>query len=138
MALSKTGRLLSKAAILGVGVFSPLSNRTATGNRNRPNRFPRNRTRNRHRRNRFPRNRNRNRNRPLYAKTPSLEEPREPKTGTARTVPSPNRNRTEPNRGHPAIFRMAKRQPKKTETWERKWAISASSKATRICTAPLE
>ena len=32
---------------------------------------------------------------------PSLEEPREPKTGTARTVPSPNRNRTEPNRGHP-------------------------------------
>ena len=32
---------------------------------------------------------------------PSLEEPLEPKTGTARTVPSPNRNRTEPNRGHP-------------------------------------
>ena len=34
--------------------------------------------------------------------TPSFEEPPEPKTGTARTVPSPNRNRTEPNRGHPA------------------------------------
>ena len=29
-------------------------------------------------------------------KTPSFEEPPEPKTGTARTVPSPNRNRTEP------------------------------------------
>ena len=34
-------------------------------------------------------------------KNPSLEEPQEPKTGAARTVPSPNRNRTEPNRGHP-------------------------------------
>ena len=56
------------------------------------------------------RNRNRNRNRPLcetvlkHARTASLEEPPEPKTGTALTVPSPNRNRTEPNRGHPAIF----------------------------------
>ena len=29
------------------------------------------------------------------------EEPPEPKTGTARTVPPPNRNRTEPNRGNP-------------------------------------
>ena len=28
-----------------------------------------------------------------------LKEPPEPKTGTARTVPPPNRNRTEPNRG---------------------------------------
>ena len=36
-------------------------------------------------------------------KTPFLEEPPEPKTGTARTVPSPNRNRTEPNRGHPDL-----------------------------------
>ena len=29
------------------------------------------------------------------SKTPSIEEPPEPKTGTARTVPPPNRNRTE-------------------------------------------
>ena len=55
----------------------------------------------------FSRNRNRNRNHPLcytvlkHTKTPSLEEPRGPKTGTARTVPSPNRNRTEPNQGRP-------------------------------------
>ena len=55
----------------------------------------------------FSRKRKRNRNRPLcetvlkHTKNPSLEEPPEPKTGTARTVPSPNRNRTEPNRGHP-------------------------------------
>ena len=51
-----------------------------------------------------PFSRNRNRNRPLceivlkHRKPPSLEEPPEPKTGTARTVPSPNRNRTQPNR----------------------------------------
>ena len=32
-----------------------------------------------------------------------MEEPPEPKTGTAQTVPPPNRNRTEPNRGHPEI-----------------------------------
>ena len=29
-----------------------------------------------------------------------VEEPPEPKTGTDRTFPPPNRNRTEPNRGH--------------------------------------
>ena len=63
--------------------------------------------RNRNRRNPF--SRNRNRNRPLcqtvlrHTKTPSLEEPPEPKTGNRSTVPSPNRNRTEPNRGHPVI-----------------------------------
>ena len=32
------------------------------------------------------------------------EEPPEPKTGTGRTVPPPNRNRTEPNRGHPVFI----------------------------------
>ena len=42
-----------------------LRNRTGTGNRNRRNRFSRNRKRNRNRRNRLPRNRNRNRNRPF-------------------------------------------------------------------------
>ena len=42
-------------------------------------------------------------------KTTSLEEPPEPKTGTARTVPSPNRNRTEPNRGHPVFANMQER-----------------------------
>ena len=31
------------------------------------------------------------------------EEPLEPKTGTARTVPFPNRNRTEPNQGLPGV-----------------------------------
>ena len=36
-------------------------------------------------------------------KPPSFEEPLEPKTGTARTVPSPNRNRTEP--GPPWVLR---------------------------------
>ena len=36
-----------------------------------------------------------------YTKTRFAEEPPEPKTGTARTVPLPNRNRTEPNRGLP-------------------------------------
>ena len=80
-----------------------LRNRTGTGNRNRRNRFfpkpkaepeppeP------------FSRNRHRNRNRPfpvkLYWKQIKrlfTEEPSEPKTGTARTAPPPNRNRTEP------------------------------------------
>ena len=36
-------------------------------------------------------------------KTLFAEESSEPKTGTAGTVPSPNRNRTEPNRGLPVI-----------------------------------
>ena len=55
--------------------------------------------------------RNRNRNRPFLLnctetqKTFFVEEPPEPKTGTARTVPPPNRNRTEPNRGLPAQSR---------------------------------
>ena len=93
-------------------------NRTGTGNRNRRNRFPRNRTWNRNRR--------------LTVlqepkpepepssllsctetqrkKKPSLEEPPEPKTGTAQTVPPPNRNRTEPNRGHPEISSPKKSQ----------------------------
>ena len=55
-----------------------------------------------------PFSRNRNRNRSFLSnctetpKIPFKEEPPEPKTGAARTVPSPNRNRTEPNRGLPA------------------------------------
>ena len=40
-----------------------------------------------------------------YRETLSQEEPSEPQTGTARTVPCTNRNRTEPNRGHPAKIR---------------------------------
>ena len=36
-------------------------------------------------------------------KTFFAEEPPEPKTRTAQTVPPPNRNRTEPNRGLPAL-----------------------------------
>ena len=56
----------------------------------------------------FSRNRNRNRNRPFLLNCSEIqkkkkktflgEEPPKPKTGTAWTVPSPNRNRTEPNR----------------------------------------
>ena len=82
-------------------------NRTGTGNRNRRNRFCRNRTRNRNRRNRSPATETGTgtvlscQTVLKHTKTPSLEEPPEPKTGTARTVLSPNRNRTEPNRGHP-------------------------------------
>ena len=71
----------------------------------------------------FSRNRNRKRNRPFLLsctetqKTPFAEEPPEPKTGTAWTVPSPNRNRTEPNRGLPDIRRMwgNSRQPSEGE-----------------------
>ena len=61
----------------------------------------------------FSRNRNRNRNRPFLfnsietQKNLFTEEPPEPKTGTARTVPPPNRNRTEPNRGFPGTFVLA-------------------------------
>ena len=64
--------------------------------------FPKSRTQNRNRRNRFPGNETGTGtvlSAKLYwntRKPPSLEEPPEPKTGTARTVPSPNRNRTEP------------------------------------------
>ena len=36
-----------------------------------------------------------------YWETLSTEEPSEPKTGTARTIPCTNSNRTKPNRGHP-------------------------------------
>ena len=37
----------------------------------------------------------------------SRDEPSEPKTGTARTVPFTNRNRTEPNRDHPDKGKLA-------------------------------
>ena len=47
-----------------------------------------------------PFSRNRNRNRPLCQ---TVLKHTKPKTGAARTVPSPNRNRTEPNRGHPVF-----------------------------------
>ena len=63
----------------------------------------------------FSRNRNWNRNRPLLLsstqtqKTLFAEEPPEPKTGTGRTVLPPNRSRTEPNRGHPALFSEKKK-----------------------------
>ena len=40
-----------------------------------------------------------------YQETLSPEEASEPKTGTARTVPCTNCNRTELNRGHPVICR---------------------------------
>ena len=72
-----------------------------TGNRNRRNRFSRNRKRKPEPPEPF--SRNRNRNRPLLLncstetqKTLFAEEPPEPKTGTGRTVPPPNHNRTEP------------------------------------------
>ena len=40
----------------------------------------------------------------------------EPKTGTAQTVPTPNRNQTEPNRGHPE---KSKEFPKSKDQEER-------------------
>ena len=42
----------------------------------------------------------------MYRETLSSEEPSEPKTGTARTVPCMNRYRTEPNRDHPEQITM--------------------------------
>ena len=60
----------------------------------------------------FSRNRNRNRHFLLNCtearKTFVAEKPPEPQTGTARTVPPPNRNRTEPNRGLPAFSKPLK------------------------------
>ena len=65
----------------------------------------------------FSRNRNQNRNRPFllrvlkHSKKPFFaEEPPEPKTGIARTVPAPNRNQLEPNRGLPDYFRVVFRK----------------------------
>ena len=77
-----------------------LRNRTGTGNRNRQNRFSRNRKRNRNRRNRFPGTETGTgtvlsfKNVLKHRKTLFVEEPPEPKTGTDRTFPPPNRNRT--------------------------------------------
>ena len=82
-----------------------LRNRTGTGNRNRRNRFSRNRKRNRNRRNRFPGTETVLSCYKLYWNTEETffaEEPPEPKTGTARTAPPPNRNRTEP--GPPWLY----------------------------------
>ena len=68
----------------------------------------------------FFRNRNRNWNRPIlkHRKTPF---PRGTATGTARTVPPPNRNRTEPNRGNPDSVALNSpefvRQSKTRLTW---------------------
>ena len=63
----------------------------------------------------FSRNRNRNQNRPFLLNcTENKERPflqrnrRNRKPGTARTVPPPNRNRTEPNRGLPEKCGMTK------------------------------
>ena len=87
-----------------------LRNRTGTGNRNRRNRFSRNRNRNRNRRNRFPGTETGTgtvlscETVLKHRQTFFADEPPEPKTGTARTVPSPNRNRTEPNRRLPEIL----------------------------------
>ena len=55
----------------------------------------------------FSQNRNRNRHHPFLLKhiedkTFSRQQPSEPKTGTAGTVPCTNRNRAELKRGHPA------------------------------------
>ena len=74
------------------------------------------------------RNRNRNWNRSFLLicterqKTLFAEEPPEPKTGTARTVPAPNRNRTEPNRGLPEQRRKTttKQQKQSSEQQQQK------------------
>ena len=44
----------------------------------------------------------------LIEKSHSRDEPLEPRTGTARTVPFTNRNRTEPNRDHPVPVKTKK------------------------------
>ena len=91
-----------------------LRNRTGTANRNCRHRFSRNRKRNRNRRNRFPGTETGTgtvlscETVLKHRKTFFAEEPPEPKTGTARTVPPPNRNRTELNRGLPENFPYAK------------------------------
>ena len=92
-----------------------LRNRTGTGNRNRQNRFSRNRKRNRNRRNLFPGTETGTvlsfKNVLKHRKTLCVEEPPEPKTGTDRTFPRPNRNRTESNRGH-SVIRCASVRPR--------------------------
>ena len=86
-----------------------LRNRTGTGNREPREPFFPNRKRNRNRRNRFPGTETGNgtvlscSTVLKHGKTFFAEEPPEPKNGTARTVPSPNRNRTEPNWGLPVF-----------------------------------
>ena len=40
---------------------------------------------------------------PFFQEPNAEPKPRNRKPGTARTVPPPNRNRTEPNQGHPDI-----------------------------------
>ena len=74
-----------------------LRNRTGTGNRNRQNRFSRNRKRNRNRRNSFPGTETGTgtvlsfKYVLKHRQTLFVEEPPEPKTGTDRTFPPPNR-----------------------------------------------
>ena len=80
----------------------------------------------------FSRNRNL-----LKQKSLSGEEPLEPKTGTAWTVPCGNRNRTEPNRGHPAITKIHSVRPRNwtgTGTWTVRTAFSRAKSRTWTAT----
>ena len=95
-----------------------LRNRTGTGNRNR---------RNRNRRNSFPGTESGTgtvlsfKNVLKHRRNLFVEEPPEPKTGTDRTFPPPNRNRTEPNRGQPvqsaSVFSYMSRSIITTGRW---------------------
>ena len=58
-----------------------------------------------------------------YRENLSPEEPSEPKTGTARTVPRTNRNRTEPNQGHPGSPESALQWWNKIHLLAREWAL---------------
>ena len=77
----------------------------------------RNRKQNRNRRNRFPGTETGTgtvlsfKNVLKHRKTLSREEPPEPKSGTDRTFPPPNRNRTEPNRGRYCEISMTTFEP---------------------------
>ena len=98
-------------------VAPPRTNRTRTGNRSRQNRSSRNRKRNRNRRNRL--SRTGTRTVPSFKevlnvtktenKNLSREEPSEPKTGTARTVPYGTV--TEPNRTLTFVPRSSSSSP---------------------------
>ena len=118
-----------------------LRNRTGTGNRNRQNRFSRNRKRNRNRRNRFPGtetgagtalsfllNCAETRKIAFCRGTVGTE------TGTARTVPPPNCNRTEPNRGLPVLSSKQKFE----KSLEMKTWAPRTSKKVRVMELGLE
>ena len=61
--------------------------------------------------------------------TLSREELSEPKTGTARTFPCTNRNRTEPNLDHPAERGFAKGGFVAMISWSVHWAVASDARS---------